>query len=53
MAESRRIYAEDKEEEVKLLERSVEELECTINVLENKVSSFYFYVISRELDIFI
>lgn len=24
---------------MKLLERSVEELECTINVLENKVSS--------------
>lgn len=38
MAESRKVYAEDKETEVKLLERSVEELECTINVLENKVS---------------
>ena len=37
MAESRKTYAEDKEAEVKLLERSVEELECTINVLENKV----------------
>ena len=37
MAESRKTYAEDKEAEVKLLERSVEELEYTINVLENKV----------------
>lgn len=37
MAESSKSYAEDKEAEVKLLERSVEELECTINVLENKV----------------
>ncbi|CAL1389381.1 unnamed protein product [Linum trigynum] len=35
--ECQKIYAEDKEAEVKLLERSVEELECTINVLENKV----------------
>lgn len=33
------MYAEQKEEEVKILERSVEELECTINVLEKKVSS--------------
>lgn len=32
------MYAEQKEEEVKILERSVEELECTINVLEKKVS---------------
>ena len=38
MAESRNLYAEEKEAEVKLLERSVEELECTINVLEDKVS---------------
>lgn len=38
IAESRKIYAEEKEAEVKLLERSVEELECTINVLESKVS---------------
>jgi hypothetical protein len=37
VAESRMIYAEDKEAEVKLLERSVEELDCTVNVLENKV----------------
>ncbi|KAF3456467.1 hypothetical protein FNV43_RR01117 [Rhamnella rubrinervis] len=32
-----KIYAEQKEEEVKILEHSVEELECTINVLEKKV----------------
>lgn len=38
MAETRKIYAEDKEAEVKLLERSIEELESTVNVLENKVS---------------
>lgn len=37
-AEERETYALDKEEEVKLLERSVEELEHTINVLESKVS---------------
>ena len=43
MAESRNIYAEEKESEVRLLERSVEELECTINVLENKVSCPIFF----------
>lgn len=32
------MYAEEKDEEVKILEHSVEELEGTINVLENKVS---------------
>ncbi|XP_068655925.1 kinesin-like protein KIN-12D isoform X2 [Aristolochia californica] len=37
MAEVSKTYAVDKEEEVKLLEKSVEELECTINILENKV----------------
>ena len=31
------MYAEEKEEEVRLLERSVEELEGTVNMLENKV----------------
>lgn len=40
MAETRKVHAEEKEEEVKLLERSVEELECTINVLENKVKGY-------------
>ena len=44
MAESSKVYAEDKEVEVKLLERSVEELECTVNALENKVS-FEFILI--------
>lgn len=45
MAETRKNYAEDKEAEIKLLERSVEELESTVNVLENKVSclSFWYY----------
>ncbi|KAL5127457.1 Kinesin-like protein KIN-12D [Glycine soja] len=37
VAELRKIYAEDREEEVKLLVRSVEELESTVNVLENQV----------------
>lgn len=32
-----KLQAEEKEEEVTLLERSVEELECTVNVLENEV----------------
>lgn len=54
MAESRKMYAEDKEAEVKLLERSVEELECTVNVLENKVKFVYFHItFSRSLSIFI
>nr|GMC78383.1 kinesin-like protein KIN-12D [Ipomoea batatas] len=37
LAEIRKLYADEKEEEVKLLERSIEELDCTVNVLENKV----------------
>ncbi|KAK9289237.1 hypothetical protein L1049_017711 [Liquidambar formosana] len=37
-SEANKIYAEQKEEEVKILERSVEELECTINVMEKKVN---------------
>jgi len=37
VAESRRIYAEEKEEEVKLLESSALELGSTITALENKV----------------
>ncbi|KAF7836879.1 kinesin-like protein KIN-12C isoform X1 [Senna tora] len=36
-SEASKLYAEQKEEEVKILEHSVEELECTINVLEKKV----------------
>ncbi|KAG7582503.1 Kinesin motor domain [Arabidopsis suecica] len=38
IAESRKTYADEREEEVKLLEGSVEKLEYTINVLENKVN---------------
>ncbi|WOH15809.1 hypothetical protein DCAR_0935355 [Daucus carota subsp. sativus] len=37
-SEASKMYAEQKEEEVKILEHSVEELECTINVLEKKVN---------------
>ncbi|CAL1397532.1 unnamed protein product [Linum trigynum] len=32
-----KIYSQEKEEEVKILEHSIGELECTINVLEKKV----------------
>ncbi|CAA7052987.1 unnamed protein product [Microthlaspi erraticum] len=38
IAESRKIYADQREEEVKLLEGSVEKLEYTIDILENKVN---------------
>jgi len=41
IAESRRIYAEEKEEEVKLLEKSVQELDSTISVLEDKVPPIF------------
>ncbi|KAK3007108.1 hypothetical protein RJ639_016177, partial [Escallonia herrerae] len=37
-SEASKMYAEQKEEEVKILERSVEELECTINVMEKKMN---------------
>ncbi|KAK4378399.1 hypothetical protein RND71_000261 [Anisodus tanguticus] len=37
VAEIAKLQAAEKEEEVILLERSVEELECTVNVLENEV----------------
>lgn len=36
-SEDSKLRAEQKEEEVKILEHSVEELESTINVLEKKV----------------
>ncbi|XP_019431153.1 PREDICTED: kinesin-like protein KIN-12C isoform X2 [Lupinus angustifolius] len=36
-SESSKLYAEQKEEEVRILEHSVEELESTVNVLEKKV----------------
>lgn len=46
IAKARTAYAEEKEEEVKLLEQSIEELECTVYALENQVtlseSSFFF-----------
>ncbi|KAG9459911.1 hypothetical protein H6P81_004419 [Aristolochia fimbriata] len=45
LSEASKIYAEQKEEEVKILERSVEELEFTINVLEKKV-----YEMGQEVD---
>ena len=38
MAETSRLYAEEKEEEVKLCEKSVEELEHMVNALESQVS---------------
>nr|XP_043607210.1 kinesin-like protein KIN-12C [Erigeron canadensis] len=37
-SEASKIYAEQKEEEVKVLENSVEELDSTVNVLEKKVN---------------
>ncbi|EPS64519.1 hypothetical protein M569_10262 [Genlisea aurea] len=37
IAEFQKVHAEEKEEEVRLLEKSIQELECTINVLEHKV----------------
>ncbi|XP_059280862.1 kinesin-like protein KIN-12C isoform X1 [Lycium ferocissimum] len=37
VSEASKMYAEEKDEEVKILEHSVEELEGTINVLESKV----------------
>lgn len=39
LAETRKLCLDEKDEEVRLLERSVEELERTVNVLESKVSS--------------
>ncbi|GLT91456.1 hypothetical protein SLE2022_093420 [Rubroshorea leprosula] len=44
-SEASKLYAEQKEEEVKILENSVEELECTVNVLEKKV-----YEMNEEVD---
>lgn len=37
MSEASKIHAEQREEEVKILEHSIEELEHTINMLEKKV----------------
>ncbi|XP_042475979.1 kinesin-like protein KIN-12C isoform X2 [Macadamia integrifolia] len=44
-SEASKIYAEQKEEEVKILERSIGELECTVDVLEKKV-----YEMSKEVE---
>ncbi|GLT60247.1 hypothetical protein SLA2020_330200 [Shorea laevis] len=44
-SEASKLYAEQKEEEIEILESSVEELECTINVLEKKV-----FEMNEELD---
>ncbi|KAL4579210.1 hypothetical protein LXL04_015348 [Taraxacum kok-saghyz] len=38
VSEANKIYAEQKEEEIKILENSVEELDSTINVLEKRVN---------------
>ncbi|XVF33410.1 hypothetical protein REPUB_Repub17cG0166300 [Reevesia pubescens] len=46
-----KIYAEQREEEVKILEHSVEELECTINVLEKKVRNLKFSSVQMFTDI--
>lgn len=49
-SESSKLYAEQKEEEVKILEHSIEELESTINVLEKKVScSHDLFAVSESL----
>ncbi|XP_068661791.1 kinesin-like protein KIN-12E isoform X2 [Aristolochia californica] len=45
LSDASNVYAEQKEEEVKILEHSVEELEFTINVLEKKV-----YEMGREVE---
>lgn len=37
MSEASKIYAEQKEDEVRILEHSIEELEHTINMMEKKV----------------
>jgi kinesin family protein 15 len=44
IAEEQKAYAEGKDEEVKLLERSIEELENTVCALESKVSCATFYL---------
>ncbi|KAL7178397.1 hypothetical protein ACSBR2_031527 [Camellia fascicularis] len=48
-SEASKVYAEQKEEEVKILEHSVQELECTINVLEKKVYEMEEDVEKHEL----
>lgn len=48
LAETRKLQVEDKEDEIKLLEQSVEQLECTVNVLENKVKLFLPYLLTPD-----
>ena len=43
IADERKTYAAEKDEEVKLLERSIEELESTIFALENQVSCLLLF----------
>lgn len=45
IAEERKSYAQVKEEEVKLLERSIEELECTVNALQEQVGWYVFFLL--------
>ncbi|XP_020108284.1 kinesin-like protein KIN-12E isoform X1 [Ananas comosus] len=49
VAEASKIYAEEKEEEVKILEHSIGELEATIGVLEKKVYDLKEQVESYQL----
>ncbi|KAG1338676.1 putative kinesin-like protein KIN-12C [Cocos nucifera] len=49
VAESSKIFAEEKEEEVKILEHCIQELEGTINVLERKVDDMKEEVESHQL----
>jgi kinesin family protein 15 len=49
IADERRTYAEEKDEEVKLLERSIEELESTICALETQVSVYLYFIVDSLL----
>ncbi|XP_017696808.2 kinesin-like protein KIN-12E isoform X2 [Phoenix dactylifera] len=49
VAESSKIYAEEKEEEVKILEHCIQELEGTINVMERKVDDMKEEVENHQL----
>jgi hypothetical protein len=48
IAEEQKAYAEGKDEEVKLLEKSIEELENTVCALESKVSCATFFLMLRN-----
>lgn len=47
--EASKIRSEQKEEEVKILEQLVKELEGTINVLEKKVSLYQHFLMSCSI----